>query len=151
MKTETRILRFKDKPPTSIKLAPLTWEAVELVSERCNMRWTEWTRDVLSRAAPGDNRTELIRTALIETLTTLSFPLPMDQRSEIWSEHPIMSGASELRDKEFNAFVAHSSKIMETINLGGFEIIVGFDSDHHPFVGIRNGLRNGINLAIVQN
>ena len=148
MKHETRILRFKDRNAMSIKLPTTTWEAVEYVAHEQNVKWTDWVRAVLAKTDEQDNKTEAIRIALIDTLLSVRVFSERASGVDHWEEHTIMQGASPMDDTDFDDYINTAQQIDGENDLIGFKIYFGTDRDGRPFVGIRNGHRDGEHVAI---
>lgn len=151
MEYETRVLRFKDRNSRSIKLSTTTWEAIEFAAAEKNIKWTDWVREVLACAKEHENKTEVIRTALIDSL--LSVRVFSDRACGIdhWENHPIMQGASPMNDTDFDDYINTAQQIDGENDLLGFKLYFGTDRDGRPFVGIRNGHRDGEHVAIAFN
>ncbi|VWX32817.1 putative Ribbon-helix-helix protein [Limnobacter sp. 130] len=151
MQQEIRTIRFRDKNATSIKLSTTTWEAIELVASNQGMKWTDWIRAVLAETDDQDNKTEAVRNALIDTMLTVRIFSERACGVDHWENHPIMQGASPMDDTDFDDYINTAQQVDGENDLLGFKLYFGTDRDGRPFVGIRNGHRDGEHVAIAFN
>ncbi len=148
MKQEIRTIRFRDKNATSIKLSTTTWEAIEFVASNQGMKWTDWVRGVLAATEEQENKTEAIRSALIDTLLSVRVFSERASGVDHWEEHPVMQGASPMDDTDFDDYINTAQHIDGENDFLGFKLYFGTDRDGRPFVAIRNGHRDGEHVAI---
>lgn len=148
MQHQIRTIRFKDKSATTIRLSTTTWEAIEFVAEAQGIKWTDWVRTVLSTTEELDNKTEAIRIALIDTLLSVRVFSERASGLDQWEGHPVMQGASPMDDTDFDDYINTAQQIDGQNDLIGFKLYFGTDRDGRPFVGIRNGHRDGEHVAI---
>lgn len=148
MQQEIRTIRFRDKNATSIKLSNTTWEAIELVASNQGVKWTDWIRGVLAKAKEDENKTEAIRIALIDTLLSVRVFSERASGVDYWEEHPVMQGASPMDDTDFDDYINTAQQIDGENDFLGFKLYFGTDRDGRPFVGIKNGHRDGEHVAI---
>ena len=136
---------------TSFALPESTWEAVDFVSDSRGLKWTEWVRGVIDGLDPSANKTEAIRTAVIDELRCNKVIEARANSQDTWEEHPIMSGGSVFDDAELSDYLDDAQSIDGENDFIGFSLTFGTDRDGRPFVAIHNSIREGVHVVIAGN
>ncbi|MBE7370035.1 hypothetical protein [Ramlibacter pallidus] len=147
MEAQTRTLDLRDGKRTTLRFDVPTWRAVETLAEGEGIRWTEWVRRLIAANPDAENMHAVIRAATVEGLLAESvFAQRADQVRS--GGAVLLEGCNMLDDAALADQLAHGKVEGGPVDMLGFQLFVGTDSNEQPVIWVKNGLRDGLHLAI---
>lgn len=143
---------------TSFRFDESTWAAIDMVAAKANKSWIEWaTRAIAARPNAG-SKAGAVRSALADALLEEQYTALVSEEGpgaqQIHHMHAIAgSGYYRLDDETLGIELAGADIACQDESFEGFTFIVGYRAEvagGSPFVCIRNRLRDGLHLFIVQ-
>ncbi|MFC5549520.1 ribbon-helix-helix domain-containing protein [Massilia aerilata] len=138
---------------SSIKLDQPTWQAVDWLARERGLTWQDWCKQVLAEVTGIDNQTATLREAAMAGVlgaTIMPDLAALQDRAEqlaLQKNHALMRNAAPIDDALLKSTLKHG-KVLGGADLGGFEVLFGFDEFGTDCIWIKNGLRNGKHFAI---
>lgn len=155
---KTRTATVSGTGRTSFAFDVSTWNAIDSVSARAGLQWSEWAaRAIASR--PNVGKASAVRAALADDLLAQQMTLLAEDRSEgpqeVADVHPMIGdGYYRLGDEGLAAELEHARIITRDDAFEGFTLIVGYRAESYggtPFVAIENRLKGGLHLFMTEH
>lgn len=145
---KTRTLEL-DGRRASVRLDPMTWQAIDLIAEEKGVKWAEWALDLIANNPDADNRHAVIRAAVMREL--MEHHLFSERADEQYNPASGMLASQfvgtldddQLRDEQTAGTVNNGC-----IDLIGFSVQAGADMHGRACIWITNGLRDQRHFVI---
>lgn len=147
MEAQTRTLDLRDGKRTTLRFDVATWRAIETLADGDGIRWTEWARRLIAANPGAENMHAVIRSAAVEGLLAESI---LSQRAEQLSAvgTVLLEGCAILDDGQLAQEMEQGSVEGAPVDMIGFQLLAGVDRHNQPTIWVRNGLRDGLHVAI---
>lgn len=145
---QTRTLDLGEGRRTTVKFDPVTWRAIELMAAREGIRWTQWVRKLMAVHPGAENMHATIRAAAIEGLLAEQVLAERAEQAMSVGRAVLLEGCVTLTDDELREELAAGHIEGEPLEMVAFQLMAGLDQHNQPTIWLRNGLRDGMNLAI---
>jgi len=148
MEIKQRNLLLTSGKRISLKFDEKTWQAIDVLAEKCGQSWREWCAEVIEMIPKGDNITASIRAfAINDLLAEVAFIAPTESMG---AYQPIGFRVSSQfwDDNHFRETLAAGSIENGTSDCCSFTVVTGTDEFGRVAYYIENKLKGAPHLII---